>query len=292
MAHSAHDFPAQAATPEAADSDLLLPGLKPVLELLAESPQRISQVYCRKGLNSADAQELRRLCRENHIRCAAVDSALLDRLCGRRRGGQGLAHQGVAARLAAAEFTSLEQLFRATEQAPLPLLLALDQVQDPGNVGALCRTLYALGGAGLLLPRHNSAYLGPACRRTAAGALERLAVAQVVNLAHALDSAEEAGLAIYGTGVADTPSAEAGRLAPVCVNAFSAPLRLPAVLVLGNEDKGLRPGVAKRCQALLHIPLARDFNSLNVAQAGAILMGLAAARHREHVSVRQGGGKL
>ena len=260
-----------------ADADLLLPGMKPVLELLASAPGRVSQVFCRKGLNSPDAGEIRRLCRLHGIRCSTVEAAALDRLCGGRK-GHGVAHQGVAARLAATGFIGLDELLRAVPEAPLPLLLALDQVQDPGNVGTLCRTLYALGGAGLILPRHNSAYLGPAARRTAAGALERLAVAQVTNLAHALDSAEEAGLAIYGTGsgAGDAP----------CVDAFATPLRLPAVLVLGNEDKGLRPGVAKRCGAFLHIPFARDFDSLNVAQAGAILVGLAAARFREQKTVR------
>lgn len=257
---------------------LLLPGLKPVLELLGATPGRVSQVFCRKGLTSPEAAEIRRLCREHGIRCSMVDAAALDRLCGGQRRGHAVAHQGVAARLAATGFTPLADLLAAVAEAPLPLLLALDQVQDPGNVGTLCRTLYALGGAGLILPRHNSAYLGPAARRTAAGALERLPVAQVVNLAHALDSAEEAGLAIYGTGCATGSGA--------CVDAFVTPLSLPAVVVLGNEDKGLRPGVAKRCGAFLHIPFAREFDSLNVAQAGAILVGLAAARLREQNSVR------
>ncbi|MDE5878784.1 MAG: 23S rRNA (guanosine(2251)-2'-O)-methyltransferase RlmB, partial [Desulfovibrio sp.] len=199
MAHPTPDHEPHAAPPAGADADLLLPGLKPVLELLAATPQRVSQVYCRRGLNSPEAGEVRRLCRQRGIRCDTVDAAALDRLCGRPRNGHGVAHQGVAARLAATDFTSLEALLQTAPRAPLPLLLALDQVQDPGNVGTLCRTLYALGGAGLLLPRHNSAYLGPAARRTAAGALERLPVAQVTNLAHALDSAEEAGLAVYGT---------------------------------------------------------------------------------------------
>ena len=146
---------------------------------------------------------------------------------------------------------------------------AFDQVQDPGNVGTLCRTLYARGGAGIILPRHNSAYLGPAARRSAAGALEHLPVTRVTNLGHALDSAEEAGLTIYGAG---------GQSAPNSVNAFTETMHLPAVLVLGNEEKGLRPGTVKRCAHMLRIPLARSFDSLNVAQAGGILLGLAAAR--------------
>ena len=155
------------------------------------------------------------------------------------------------------------------EQLTKDRYLILDALQDPGNVGTLCRTLYALGGAGVILPRHNSAYLGPAAHRAAAGALERLPVARVTNLAHALDEAEEAGFSIYGAGCG-----------PDAADAFEHAMQLPAVLVLGNEDKGLRPGVAKRCGRMLRIPLARKFDSLNVAQAGAILLGLAAMRRQ------------
>lgn len=250
----------------------LLPGIKPVLELLLDAPQRIDLVYCRKGLRSREAQQIQELCRANHLRYTLVEGAALDRLCRGAQAGQAehVNHQGVVARLAVTEFQTLESVLAAVHEAPLPLLLALDQVQDPGNLGTLCRTLYALGGAGMLLPRHNSAYLGPAAQRAAAGALERLPIARVDNLAHALDSAEEAGLTIYGAGCGGAAT----------VNAFEEPLRLPAVLVLGNEGKGLRPGVAKRCAQMLHIPLARSFDSLNVAQAGAILLGLAARQRR------------
>lgn len=255
--------------PEHSDDAPLLPGLKPVLELLQSEPQRIDLVFCKKGLRSREALEVQNLCRRNGVRFNLVEQAALDRLCrDARQKHDAVAHQGVAARLAVTGFCGLENLLASVADAPLPLILALDQVQDPGNLGTLCRTLYALGGAGLLLPLHNSAYLGPAARRAAAGALEHLPVARVTNLAHALDAAEEAGLTIYGTGGADGPRS---------VNAFTSSLLLPAVLVLGNEDKGLRPGVAKRCSRFLRVPLARPFDSLNVAQAGAVLLGLAAA---------------
>ncbi|MCR5562336.1 MAG: RNA methyltransferase [Desulfovibrio sp.] len=248
------------------DTDLMLPGMKPVLELLASAPQKIEQVLCSRALSGQDVQRVQRLCQENGLRFTRVGNAALDRLC-RRKQGQTIAHQGIAARLCATTFTRLEDILATIGDAPLQLLLALDQVQDPGNAGTLIRSLYALGGAGLILPEHNTARLGPAARRTAAGALERLPIARVKNLGHALDACEEAGLAIYGAA-GDVKDA---------VNAFSEPMRLPAVLVLGNEAKGLRPGTAKRCSRMLAIPLARDFDSLNVAQAGAMLMALAAA---------------
>lgn len=146
--------------PEHSDDAPLLPGLKPVLELLQSEPQRIDLVFCKKGLRSREALEVQNLCRRNGVRFNLVEQAALDRLCrDARQKHDAVAHQGVAARLAVTGFCGLENLLASVADAPLPLILALDQVQDPGNLGTLCRTLYALGGAGLLLPLHNSAYL-------------------------------------------------------------------------------------------------------------------------------------
>ncbi|MDR0466191.1 MAG: RNA methyltransferase, partial [Deltaproteobacteria bacterium] len=152
-------------------------------------------------------------------------------------------------------------LFEALSSSCLPLILALDQIQDTGNIGALARSLYALGGTGLIVPRHNGAYLGPGAMRASAGALNDLPVCKAANLGRALEEAREAGVRVYGAA-----------LAPDGANALTAAMRTPAVLVLGNEQKGIRPGVVKHCDELLHIPMQRGFDSLNVAQAGAMLL--------------------
>lgn len=241
----------------------LLPGIKPVLELLQSDPHRVDTLFLKKSLRTRETALMLDMCRAASVRFSLVEGHVLDHMCSAQ-------HQGVVARLTTTSRVSLSELLNTTLHSPLPLLLALDQVQDPGNVGTLARTLYALGGAGLLLPRHNSAFLGGAARRSAAGALDRLPVAEVANLGHALDEAEEAGLTIVGTGVSAGGSS---------LDAFTDTLPLPAVLVLGNEDKGLRPGVIKRCAHMLHIPMQRDFDSLNVAQAGAVLLGQFARQH-------------
>lgn len=245
--------------PVVATDQPVLPGLKPVLELLASDPARIDTVFIRRGRRTPDTDRLMDLCREMRVRFSLVEGQVLDKLYA---GG----HQGVVARLFEAGYVELDDLLRDAPDAPLPLIIALDQVQDPGNAGTLARSLYALGGAGLIVPRHNAAYLGAGAHRAAAGALEKLPVARVANLARALDEAAEAGYAIYGAMCGEGS-----------VNAFTATLRTPCVLVLGNEDKGIRPNVAKRCDTLLHIPMLRDFDSFNVAQAGALLLGCFAA---------------
>ncbi len=238
----------------------ILAGIKPVLELLQSKPQQVDTLFMKKGLRHPEANRMLDLCRAHGIRFSLVDSVSLDRLCSAQ-------HQGVIARLGASTQTYLPELLQKALSAPLPLIVALDQVQDPGNVGTLARTMYALGCAGLILPKHNSAYLGDGARKAAAGAFEYLAISHVTNLGHALDEVEEAGFSIIGTGLA------AGEQ---CLNAFTHALPLPAVLVLGNEGKGMRPGIAKRCGHMVYIPMQNRFNSLNVAQAGAVLLGLVA----------------
>lgn len=249
--------------PEDAESPLQ-PGIKPVTELLEADPAKIDAVFLRKGRKGPETGRIIDLCREHGVRFSLVDDVFLDRLWKGR-------HQGVIARLFPTGFTELPALLECAPDAPLPLILALDQVQDPGNAGTLARTLYAMGGAGLIVPKHNGVYLGAAAARVAAGALEKLPVAKPANLAQALDAAIEAGFAIYGAdaqGPSDGADAE---------SVFTVIPRLPAVLVLGGEDGGIRPIIRKRCTAMVSIPFLREFDSLNVAQAGAIIIAAFAA---------------
>lgn len=252
-----------------AETTICLPGLKPVLEMLRSDASPIERVYVKTALSQGLLQEISTLCVQKKIPLHEVSEQKLGLLCS-PQAGHAVHHQGILAVLRPVNITPLEQLLNQATLAPLPLILALDQVKDPGNVGSLARTLHAMGGAGIIMPAHNSAPIGPGAQKSAAGALVRLPIARISNLARALDVAEEKNFSIYGTG---SPQQVAG--IPV-FNALTYRITLPAVLVLGSEDRGMRPGVAKRCGSLLHIPMANNFDSLNVAQAGAILIGLAA----------------
>lgn len=237
------------------DADNLLPGRKPVLEALRGQDAGIDCVYIDGGRKSQEIEELFRLCREQGVKFRVVSGDELNRMFDGN-------HQGVLARLFAPGFVELDDLLERLPAAPLPVLLALDQIQDPGNVGTMARTLYALGGAGLLTTKDRGAYLGGAARKASAGALTRLPVCQAVNLARTLDACEEQGIAIYGTG-----------LGPDSVDIYDLKPEFPCALVLGGEEKGMRPNVAKRCQAMIRIPFGREFDSLNVAQAAAVILG-------------------
>ncbi len=243
--------------------EFLVAGRHPVEEVLAATPDRVEAVLIQKGLKDGSTTRILEACRDAGIRFRLVGREELDRLW---RG----THQGVVAQVAPLEYKSLDDLLAGLLDAPLPLLVALDQVQDPRNVGALVRSLQAFGAAGLILPKHGSSRLGAGAFKSSAGALARFPIARVTNLAQALDALEGEGLPIYCAGTG-----------PGSSNLFEARLHLPAVLVLGNEEKGVRHGVSKRCSTRLEIPMPGGFESLNVAQAGAVIVShFAAAKSR------------
>ncbi len=165
-------------------------------------------------------------------------------------------HQGVCAEAAPYGYADAEALLAA----PDPLIVALDEVTDPQNLGAICRTAEAAGATGVVVPRHRSAEVTPAVCKASAGAVEHLALARVRNLADFLGAAKEAGTWCYG--------ADAG--SPV---AYDAPdFTGGVVVVLGSEGRGLRPRVAGACDELLAIPQRGRVGSLNVAAAAAVLL--------------------
>ena len=169
---------------------------------------------------------------------------------------QGAVHQGVALRAAPLEPADLADL----EAKPGAVLLMLDQVTDPQNVGAILRSAAAFGAAGVILQdRHAPRFTG-ALAKAAAGALEKIPVARVVNLSRALEELAELGWRAVGlTGAADQDLAQALDGAPT-------------VLVLGSEGEGMRRLVAEHCDALARIPMPGGFESLNVSAAAAVAL--------------------
>jgi 23S rRNA (guanosine2251-2'-O)-methyltransferase len=148
---------------------------------------------------------------------------------------------------------------RAREPGRLPLILVLDSVQDPRNLGALLRVADGVGAAGVIIPTDRAAGLSPAAARAAAGATASVPVARVVNLSRALRELREAGFWAVGA------AGEASR------SIFDQSTPFPCVLVLGGEHKGLRPNVASHCDVLASLPMRGTLSSLNVAVAGGIL---------------------
>jgi len=166
------------------------------------------------------------------------------------------AHQGVCAEADPYPYADAAELLTA----PDPLLVALDEVTDPQNLGAICRTAEAAGATGVVIPERRSAEVTPAVCKASAGAVEHLPVARVRNLADFLGDAKASGCWCYGAAAgADTP--------------YTAPdWSGGVVLVLGAEGKGLRPRVADACDDLVALPLRGRIESLNVSATAAVLL--------------------
>jgi len=174
-------------------------------------------------------------------------------------------HQGIVAEVDSYPYAGAEELLAP----PHGLIVALDQVQDPRNLGAVCRSAEAAGAAGVVIPSRRSAAITAVACKASAGAVEHLPVARVPNLADWLRTAKEAGAWVYG--------AEAGAPAPY----ERADLTGKVVLVLGSEGRGLRRRVAESCDLLVSIPVRGRVGSLNVSAAAAVLL-FEAARQRGH----------
>jgi 23S rRNA (guanosine2251-2'-O)-methyltransferase len=166
------------------------------------------------------------------------------------------AHQGVCADIEEYRYADAAELLRA----PDPVLVALDEVTDPQNLGAVCRTAECSGATGVILPERRSAVVTPAVCKASAGAVEHLAIARVRNLADFLADAKAAGCWSYG--------AAAGARNPY----RAVDWRGGVVVVLGAEGKGLRPRVASACDDLVAIPLRGRIDSLNVSATAAVLL--------------------
>jgi 23S rRNA (guanosine2251-2'-O)-methyltransferase len=177
----------------------------------------------------------------------------------RRCGSDG--HQGICAEVSDYRYVEAEALL-ALDGA---LIVALDQVQDPQNLGSICRTAECAGAAGLVLPERRTAEVTAAVCKASAGAVEHLPLAQVRNLTDFLNDAKAKGFWCYGA------DGEA-KLGYTKID-FSGPV----VLVMGSEGKGLRPRVAAACDALVSLPLRGHIESLSVGAAAAVLLYAAAA---------------
>jgi len=185
-----------------------------------------------------------------------VSGAALDELVGTHE------HQGVALQVDPYPYADPDRLLAAD------VLIALDEVTDPHNLGAVARSALAAGAAGLVVPRHRSARVTPAAVKASAGTLEILPVAQVTNVVAFLRRAKDAGFWVYGA---------AGESA---VSYVDTDLTGRVVIVAGAEGRGLRPLVARTCDALVSIPMEPPVESLNVSVAAALLL-YEARRQRE-----------
>jgi 23S rRNA (guanosine2251-2'-O)-methyltransferase len=227
-------------------------GRNPVLEILRGGGRRTNEIAVLAG-GRGPLSEIVALARRAGVKVSYRTREQLSAIAGTD------AHQGVVARIASREYVDFERLLAIpAERGAVPFFLALDQIQDPRNFGAILRSAAAFGVHGVVVTKHHAVGLTDAVARTAMGAAEHVAVARETNLVAALEAVKASGVWVYGTAVSGG------------VPVWATDLRGPVCLVLGGEGEGVRPLVARTCDALVTIPMNGGVGSLNVAAAAAI----------------------
>jgi 23S rRNA (guanosine2251-2'-O)-methyltransferase len=236
-------------------------GVLPVLEALRSNARRVEKIIVAEGARVHRLSEIFDIARENRI---IVDRTAGDRLD--RLAGHGNNHQGVIAFAAAADYVDADEILDAIEAEALVVLL--DGVEDPRNLGAVLRTAECAGAHGVFIPERRAVGLNETVAKSSAGAVEHVRVAKVTNLNRLIDELKERNIWVVGTsGDAD-------------INYTEWDWTRPSALVMGSEGSGLHRLVAENCDALVKIPMYGRIESLNVSVAAGVVL-FEARRQRE-----------
>ncbi len=229
-------------------------GIHAVRTLLKREAPRVQRVLLQEGRIDERLQEILNLAQAAKLQ---VQRSLVGELDALARGER---HQGVVAELSAARALGEGALDELLEGTPMPLLLVLDGVQDPHNLGACLRTANAAGVAAVIVPRDRAVGLTPVVRKVASGGAEITPLIQVVNLARTLRWLKERGLWLVGTD-------ESGE-----VDLYASKLSGPLAIVMGGESDGLRRLTRELCDSLVRIPMTGVVESLNVSVAAGVIL--------------------
>jgi len=238
-------------------------GLHAVLAALRQHPDRVAAVWISAERADRRIGQVVDAARVNRVKFHRVPRAKLDEMA------EGQRHQGVVARILAASTRRSQDLesFIAGLTHP-PLLLVLDGVQDPHNLGACLRVADGAGANAVVIPRDRAAPLTAAARRAASGAAETVPLFQVINLSRTLETLKQSGLWLYGAAQDATEEL------------YAADFAGPTALVLGGEESGLRRLTRERCDKLVRIPMLGKVESLNVSVAAGVMLYEAVRQRR------------
>jgi len=234
------------------DSEIVA-GRNPVMEML-KSGREIDKLFIQKGAHEGSINKIIALAKQQGIPIIDTDKVKLDAMC------QGLSHQGVAASAAQIEYSTVEDILQtAKDKNEAPFIIIADGIEDPHNLGAVIRTAECAGVHGVIIPKRRAATVNASAAKSAAGALEYVKVAKVSNLVQAVKTLKEAGVWIYSADM-DGKEYTGTDLTGACA------------LILGGENGGVSHLLREESDFILSIPLCGNVTSLNVSNAGAVLM--------------------
>jgi len=229
-------------------------GINSIKALLRQQEGRWRKIIVASGRGGSSVKEIIEIARQKIIPVEFHQRKYLDELAGTPD------HQGVVGLCNSFVYADLDVLIKNRNKSfYFDLILVLDSIMDPQNLGAIIRTAHCLGANGVVIPEDRAAPVTAAVYKASAGSVGQIPVARVINLSQTLDYLKDKGFWVFGA------EAHAGS------NLQEMDFNCPVVLVLGGEAKGIRPLVKKKCDFLLTIPMAGSFDSLNVAVAAGII---------------------
>ncbi|GBD89073.1 putative TrmH family tRNA/rRNA methyltransferase [bacterium BMS3Abin03] len=231
----------------------LIIGRKPVLEAINSGGQ-IDQVYILFGQQGNIINAIRAAAKKHGIKCNQIPLEKFRTVVTSKNA------QGVAAIKSSQKFYSLQNIISDSEKNAFPLILLLDSIQDPHNVGAILRTAECSGVNGVVITKYKSAPISQTVVKTSAGATEHIKISQVNNLSQAIDELKANGFWIVGSYLEGAKHYTA------------VDYKIPVALIVGNEEKGIRRLTADKCDYLVKIPMTGKIQSLNVSVATGILL--------------------
>jgi 23S rRNA (guanosine2251-2'-O)-methyltransferase len=240
--------------------DILIDGFNSVLEALKASPACVKEIIVDKDKKGLRLEELLDTAQQNNI--PVIFSRTGKQGAHKKKPGfseQDIS-QGISARVVLPTVALDELLGKVKKISSAPLLLALDSIQDPHNLGAIIRSAVAAGVNGLILPKDRSASITGTVIKVSAGAVFYLDICRVTNLVNSFKILKEEGIWIFGTAKDSSQAV------------YDIDLTVPACLVIGSEGKGLRPLVAEHCDMYISIPMQGSLDSLNASVAAGIIL--------------------
>ncbi|MDG5766107.1 23S rRNA (guanosine(2251)-2'-O)-methyltransferase RlmB [Balneolales bacterium ANBcel1] len=228
-------------------------GRNAVMEFLDSRPEHVTKLYIKQQMQGRTARELEQLASAGRVPVQRVPGKKLFELVG------AVNDQGVVAAISEAGYVELDDWLASVEPGTNPVLLALDEIDDPHNFGAIIRSAAAAGAAGVMVPKHRQAPLTGAVMKASAGAVLRLPVIRVGNTNQALEKLKDAGFWVCGTAM-DAPA-----------TLWEQRYDMPLVVMIGSEDKGIRKKTREHCDMLVRIPMASGIESLNASVSASLL---------------------
>ena len=239
---------------------MLVIGKNPVLEILRDTPEDLNKIILLKRIKPEQKlKEIVVLSKEKGINIIYLNDRDFAKYFNRKSKSQGIS-QGVLGFINDYQYTTLTDIVEDNKQITNPLVLLLDEITDPHNLGAIARSAVCLGADGIIIPRHNSVDVNHTVLKTSSGAVKHIPIAKETNLSNSIRYLKDNGYWIIGTDIkADK-------------NTFETDFKKPIGLIIGSEGKGIRKNIIGQCDIFVRIPMVGKLNSLNASVSAGVIL--------------------